>query len=393
MSVARAEDAGHPQLWIELGGQLQSLENSDEKLDPPFLASVSNPDLLRPLDVQRPAIYALDEEAKISFQPDGSDWVFAAAIKYGRSHISRDHHHQTPNANIYISLKVPPQYTAFKGFNKYYTAYPNGHLKFADGKFDQNERHTILDFQAGKDVGLGILGSGAISTISAGVRIANLRSRSNTDLRAEPDVQYPTAPIIGTFFSKFSSFVSLFRNAHPHFHDYHGTLARRQSFNGIGPSLSWDASVPFAGNSESGELTLDFGANAAALFGRQKTRGQQKIEALGYYGSAFYQQGAGGKFRPGRWINLSHDTAHTNNDGYVKTLYAHTTPIDRSRSVVVPNFGGFAGISFLYSDAKVSFGYRADFFFGAMDGGIATRKSENRGFFGPFASISVGLGD
>ena len=59
----------------------------------------------------------------------------------------------------------------------------------------------------------------------------------------------------------------------------------------------------------------------------------------------------------------------------------------------MPNVGGFAGLSFRYADAKFSLGYRADFFFGAIDGGIDTRKSENRGFNGPFASISVGVGD
>jgi hypothetical protein len=36
--------------------------------------------------------------------------------------------------------------------------------------------------------------------------------------------------------------------------------------------------------------------------------------------------------------------------------------------------------------------YRADFFFGAMDGGIDTAKKENVGFYGPFATISIGLG-
>ena len=65
---------------------------------------------------------------------------------------------------------------------------------------------------------------------------------------------------------------------------------------------------------------------------------------------------------------------------------------DRSRTVVVPNVGGFAGASFNFSNAKVSLGYRADFFFGAMDGGIDTAKSENRGFYGPFAIVSVGFG-
>jgi len=40
----------------------------------------------------------------------------------------------------------------------------------------------------------------------------------------------------------------------------------------------------------------------------------------------------------------------------------------------------------------VSFGYRADFFLGAMDGGIDTRRSGDVDFWGPFATVSVGLG-
>jgi hypothetical protein len=59
---------------------------------------------------------------------------------------------------------------------------------------------------------------------------------------------------------------------------------------------------------------------------------------------------------------------------------------------VVPNVGGFAGVSLQRGAAKVSLGYRVDFFFGAMDGGIDTTKSENRGFYGPFANISIGFG-
>ena len=51
--------------------------------------------------------------------------------------------------------------------------------------------------------------------------------------------------------------------------------------------------------------------------------------------------------------------------------------------MTVPNVGGFAGLSFNYADAKISFGYKADFFFGAIDGGIDTRKNENRGFSAP----------
>jgi hypothetical protein len=32
-----------------------------------------------------------------------------------------------------------------------------------------------------------------------------------------------------------------------------------------------------------------------------------------------------------------------------------------------------------------------DEFFGAMDGGLDTRKSYNQEFYGPFATISIGL--
>jgi hypothetical protein len=64
----------------------------------------------------------------------------------------------------------------------------------------------------------------------------------------------------------------------------------------------------------------------------------------------------------------------------------------RKKSVTVPNIGGFAGISFKYDAAKVSFGYKADFFFGAIDGGIDARKTYDRNFYGPYASISIGLG-
>jgi hypothetical protein len=59
---------------------------------------------------------------------------------------------------------------------------------------------------------------------------------------------------------------------------------------------------------------------------------------------------------------------------------------------VVPNIGGFAGFSLKFPNARVSLGYRADFFFGAMDGGIDTRKTYDRNFYGPFAKISIGLG-
>ena len=58
-----------------------------------------------------------------------------------------------------------------------------------------------------------------------------------------------------------------------------------------------------------------------------------------------------------------------------------------------PMSAALLGLSWRVQDFKVSMGYRADFFFGAMDTGIDAAKKSNTTFNGPYASISVGLGN
>jgi len=144
-----------------------------------------------------------------------------------------------------------------------------------------------------------------------------------------------------------------------------------RSFQGVGPTVSWTGSTPLIGNRQDSELTFDWGANGALLFGRQKA----DVHHQGYgrywpkYAIGIYTQGV-------HLVYASQDT-----DG-------HRT----ARSIVVPNIGGFAGVSWRYANTKVSIGYRGDFFFNAMDVGIDERKSSNVGFYGPFATVSIGLG-
>ncbi len=120
-------------------------------------------------------------------------------------------------------------------------------------------------------------------------------------------------------------------------------------------------------------IALDWGANAAVLFGRQKAIVHHQITAQYHKGS--YQLGG-------------HSSQHPR-----ITLYRYDTNVPpRSRMVTVPNVGGFAGLSYQFNNAKLSLGYRGDFFFGAMDGGIDAARAENRAFYGPFASVSIGIG-
>ncbi|HEV2561546.1 MAG TPA: hypothetical protein VGT78_05340 [Rhizomicrobium sp.] len=343
ISVANAEDADRPLLWIELGGQMENVSGQGEIFAPPFLAANPNSPVLgpvTPLQAQKPPKFGFGEEGKISFQPEDSDWIFSAAIRYGKSSNAREVQHQTSRPHV-------------SGFNPNVTAIAD----FSDTMARHQETHAIVDFSAGKDVGLGVLGKDGSSALSLGVRIAQFTSKADSDLRARPDLRikyyaYPGHP----FQLKY-------------FHTYHAMIHAVRGFHGIGPTLSWNGSVPFVGNQQDGELTFDWGANAAILFGKQKAR-------VRHQQSAHYDN----------WKFLAAQSPY-------RSVYHHSGGHTNVRSVTVPNVGGFAGISYRYANAKISLGYRADVFFGAMDTGIDAVKKSNAAFNGPFASISVGIGD
>lgn len=114
-------------------------------------------------------------------------------------------------------------------------------------------------------------------------------------------------------------------------------------------------------------MTVDWGVNAAVLFGRQKAHVRHQ--------------------------ESSHNVTHFDVSNYYYAGYQHPPRgHDTDRSVTVPNVGGSVGLSWRVQDFKVSMGYRADFLFNAMDVGIDARKSATLGFYGPFASVSVGIG-
>ena len=374
-------DSDRPVLWIELGGQLDSLGSPQEKFSPPFMASITQANQLSTLNVQQQPAFAFDAQGKISLQPDGSDWVFSASVQYGRSAANKHHHQQTNNQII------PVHYTFPKYKND--SLYPIHHVKFADGQSRLTERHTLLEFEVGKDVGLGMFGIRGSSVVSAGVRIAQLQSGSQVDLRAEPDVHYtPAAPI--TSRAAFQAF----KTQNILFHDYHGSATFERDFHGIGPSLSWNASAPVVGNDDSGELALDWGLKGAVLFGRQTVRGRHQTTSKAYALNQLYSGFRVGQIRE---INFG-NTAFQCGSGLAglpcpPTSTSRTSKdIRRSRGVTVPDLGASIGMSYRYRDAKINFGYQAEILFGVIDGGIDAPKSENRIYNGPFASVSIGLG-
>ena len=351
--AARADEDDKPIVWIELGGQLEAMTGMQKPVDPRFF-SIDAPtvDAIRKAPQFGP-LFNFGNEAALSFQPEDSDWVFSGTIRFGRSSGMNHAHHQS---------KVGPWY------QQRHTYYGAGITRFftpsaqntSDMMSKFSRSHVIADFQVGKDVGLGLFGRESSSNISMGVRFAQFSSKANVLIRVRPDVHYHDWTAILP--NKFP--ISLIGN-------YVEDSIAARNFHGVGPSLSFKETSPLIGEANAGELALDWGFNGAVLFGRQQVR-------IHNHATEHY------------WVNVS--SWHGHPQGYSTVYQNSASPPQRSRTVIVPDVGASAAITYRIHDFKVSIGYRADLFFGAMDDGIDAAKRENVNFYGPFATISIGLG-
>jgi len=341
---AQAEDTS-PTVWIELGGQLSRLSNAQEVYSPPVMGN--RPDIFDPSEkFEKTPLFGFDGRGAISLRAPGSHWTFNATAQYGRSRAQK---HVVQNT----SPEPYPFAFAVGGY-----VFPSAE-KFAQTDSNIGEQHTLIDFKAGRDVGIGLFGNSGSSVFSAGVRFAQFSSNTNVSLKSDPDFHMQI---------KYVAALKMNVPTGQVFHSYRGDLTAHRSFRGVGPTLSWEASAPLS-ESEDASLTFDWSLNGALLFGRQKVKVQHQS-------SIFYHpasQAGLGKMAP----------------NFVTAYPGHRT---KTRSVTVPNLGGSLGLSVRYPNAKLSFGYRADMFFGAMDGGLDSRKTYDRAFFGPYASVSIGLG-
>lgn len=353
---AAASGEDRPSLWIELGWQFERNGGGQELYDPSFFNSISSNGFTSPLKLEKALPWSYGADGEISYRPENSDWVFSAAIRFGRSHGRRFVHEEKTGAGVPFKQYVGTHYLGENNATK---------DSFAQTKASNTEAHTILDFQAGRDVGIGIFGAGGTSVLSVGVRYAQLKLGSHSQIDARPDYYRFHNIKYGIF----------------HYHTYSAKMDASRSFSGLGPAISWNASALLAGNPQNSEIAFDWGINASVLFGRQKTKVHRRTSAA-YYCLAF------------KYTQCPEGVYHNPSSAHL--MYFHSSQSAdsrRARSVVVPNIGGFAALSLNWPNAKLSVGYRADMFFNVIDGGIDSRKSETRGFYGPFASISVGLGD
>jgi len=366
-SAAKAEDS-RPLIWLDLAGQVEQIEGLSAPFTADFMAATPDPGSYSKSifsSNQRPPRFSFGFDGSLSFQPEDSDWVFSAGIQYGRAHTNRHEHDQGPH----------PSATFYNNAVHHISTVPLDAAPLADAQMRDDVNHTILDFSAGRDFGIGMLGRNGDSTVSAGVRIAQFSTASAVEISARPNIRPAFRPAVG---------IVLINPPQPSFYQYFLTGDAARSFKGVGPSLSWNASAAIAGNAEDGELSLDWGINGAVLFGRQEANVSHHTHAYHLtqqFCKRFKANGSCAAFASGYPLVYHHPT---NAPAYYST---------RSRNVTVPNIGGFAALTARYRGAKVSIGYRYDDFLKAMDTGIDARKTSDLTFHGPYASISIGLGD
>ena len=156
ITEAKAEESERPTLWIELGGQFEFMSNLTETWMPANLPPVIDHPVGGILG-QRPAL-GYDAEAKITIQPNITEWTFSASVRYGKARRGpKSAHDQTYQTHLsHFANKYVPTTYAFTDLHKV-----------------EETKHIIVDFSAGKDVGRGLFGSRRKSVVRLGVGIAH----------------------------------------------------------------------------------------------------------------------------------------------------------------------------------------------------------------------------
>jgi hypothetical protein len=350
--TALAADRDRPTIWIEGGWHFESVAGDADPFLPPLDASTRASGFPSLAAIENELGRTYGAEGSISFHPHGSDWVFTASARYGRS--------QTTRHLINQKTIIGPQLkqTTFQSGGLVAVPVTPTFPAYATHNIKNYESHAIADFQVGKDVGIGLFGHGTDTVISFGARYAQMNAKSKGNSFADPVATFEQGEFVFGPIHKY-----YIRALH---HASAAVMERTDSLHALGPSLSMKNTTGLLGTVDDGQIALDWGVNAALLFGRQKAKTTHHSSVRDYGGPS--------------------GTA-------VQAVHTYT-PVNRTRSrmVTVPNVGGFAALSFRFPNAKLSAGYRADFFFGAKDSGFETRSTTDVGFHGPYATISIGLG-
>ena len=356
-SFGSRRDGPYP-FTLELGGQVQRHEASNEEMMPAFTDAFP-----APLDIfddaqEQNLDWGDGRDVKATWRPGGGAWSLAAGIRYGKTNGS---------ANLSEEWSTDPVcgmagYYAF--FCDAYADHPKygllvgvTHRNHAQGIVFDREEHQLVDFMVGRDIGLG---QSLQSHGSIGIRHARLNSFTVADFRGSPDWN------IEEGFFYYST---------PNTHTvYDGRLTANRKFEGVGPVASWDAFYPLLGSEETGHLTLDWSLSGGVLFG------EREVTITGTDRARFYSLGRL------QVIELAQTPLP------VTTTIGEPVEIHRSESATAAVVGGSLGLSYKVDRLSIGAGYRWETYVGAIDGGYEEAEGRDRTIDGPYFKVSLGFG-
>ena len=228
-------------------------------------------------------------------------------------------------------------------------------VSFSDVSARDDEDHEIIDFAVGHEVGLGSAFSR--SQVSAGIRRASFESSTLFTGRALDNWVVPPGWAIVTSTLTESR----------------AELSASREFEGVGPTLSWEAAVPLLGNDQTGHLELDWSVTGGVLFGDRDTQivGDDLLRnagvVFGFSGISF----------PIPTIGTPTMTAINET---------------RSASATVPMADISLGLAYDVGRVRIGAGYRWERYFDVLDVGYDEAKDADRTIDGPYFKLAVGFG-
>jgi hypothetical protein len=226
------------------------------------------------LQAQEPPVFSSGVEGKITFEPEDTSWVFSAALLYGRANGSKSINHPTAEHRVFHNGTVfrtygPPTPSGYRTHHfRCCRTYTNATTApaFVNMQAHSRQSHAIIDFQAGRDVGVGLFGQGGSSVVSAGVRVAQFISKSGATIHAVPFVEFrknvhQTVGYTVTGYYKLPM------------HHYAASVNAVRSFHGIGPAYILERFRASAGQSTGRRIQFRLGRKCSASFWTPKSSG------------------------------------------------------------------------------------------------------------------------
>jgi len=341
--------AGAPYpLTVEFSGMVQRHDAPYETLAPAFAGEF--PTALDPLVTQnRDLDHGDGRELKLTWRPEGP-WRVSGDVRYGRTNSDTARRHSEIAEETVCVLRGPicdpAVYEALNAYGLLQTP-----KSWSDSSARSGEEHLFADFNIGREVGLGSVSS---SRVELGLRYAQFESTTQVAMNGIPHMDVPEA---------FAYYIAV--------HDQHtAVLAADRTFEGFGPTLSWDAAIGLLGSEEAGHLDVDWRLRAGVLFGKQRTN------VNGFEQSTHFEESY--------FVHLTPEAEVLNDPVPVE--------VHRSQSVSVPLVDLSLGLSYEVGRMKVGAGYRWERYFGVLDVGYDEHKDADRTIDGPYFKVAVGFG-